>query len=225
MHPVLNRPNAPIARPQAAEFRAGELVQAIGLAIAARVDVGQRLGRKLRDRHFLNAFGRCDVMGNVDSRVIVHRQAAGVGTQARVSVAMGRIGEQGNVDRLAHQKILRNQRLALRLRGVDVEYEVAGVIGDFVRTLDEAPAGSVAPQGWKHAFASRSAQAFANAHPAAVRAILPTYTKIPVTAAPHINLGLFPPTMNAAQLQRVANLMLSGGMLTTRLDVQPLLFH
>jgi NitT/TauT family transport system substrate-binding protein len=69
------------------------------------------------------------------------------------------------------------------------------------------------------------AQAFANAHPAAVRAILPTYTKIPVAAAPHINLGLFPPTMNAAQLQRVASLMLSGGLLKTRLDVQPLLFH
>jgi NitT/TauT family transport system substrate-binding protein len=78
-----------------------------------------------------------------------------------------------------------------------------------------------------HAFQAviEKGQAFANAHPAAVRAILPTYTKIPVAAAPHINLGLFPPTMNAAQLQRVANLMLAGGLLKTRLDVQPLLFH
>ena len=31
--------------------------------------------------------------------------------------------------------------------------------------------------------------------------------------------------MNAAQLQRVANLMLVGGLLKTRLDVQPLLFN
>src|SRR5499427_6724611 len=78
-----------------------------------------------------------------------------------------------------------------------------------------------------HAFqvAIGKAQAFANSHPAAVRAVLPTYTKIPVAAAPHINLGLYPPTMNPAQLQRVANLMLAGGLLTTRLDVQPLLFH
>ena len=78
-----------------------------------------------------------------------------------------------------------------------------------------------------HAFqvAMGKAQAFANANPAAVRKILPTYTKISVTAAPHINLGLFPPTMNPAQLQRVANLMLAGGLLKTRLDVQPLLFH
>jgi NitT/TauT family transport system substrate-binding protein len=78
-----------------------------------------------------------------------------------------------------------------------------------------------------HAFqvAIGKAQAFANSHPAAVRAVLPTYTKIPAAAAPHINLGLYPPTMNATQLQRVANLMLVGGLLETRLDVQPLLFH
>jgi NitT/TauT family transport system substrate-binding protein len=78
-----------------------------------------------------------------------------------------------------------------------------------------------------HAFqlAIAKAQAFANAHPAAVRAILPTYTKISIAAAPHINLGLFPPTMNPAQLQRVADLMLAGGLLKSRLEVQPLLFH
>jgi pimeloyl-ACP methyl ester carboxylesterase len=40
---------------------------------------------------------------------------------------------------------------------------LARVIGDFVRTLDQAPAGAVAQQGWKHAFASRSAQAFSEA--------------------------------------------------------------
>jgi hypothetical protein len=31
--------------------------------------------------------------------------------------------------------------------------------------------------------------------------------------------------MNPGQLQRVANLMLVGGLLKSRLDVQPLLFH
>jgi NitT/TauT family transport system substrate-binding protein len=78
-----------------------------------------------------------------------------------------------------------------------------------------------------HAFqvAIAEAQAYANAHPAAVRAILPTYTKISTAAAPHINLGLFPPTTNPAQLQRVADLMLAGGLLKSRLEVQPLLFH
>ena len=78
-----------------------------------------------------------------------------------------------------------------------------------------------------HAFqvAIGKAQTYANMHPAAVRAILPTYTKISMAAAPHINLGLFPPTMNPAQLQRVADLMLAGGLLKSRLEVQPLLFH
>jgi NitT/TauT family transport system substrate-binding protein len=78
-----------------------------------------------------------------------------------------------------------------------------------------------------HAFqvAIGKAQTYANTHPAAVRAILPTYTKISTAAAPHINLGLFPPTMNPAQLQRVADLMLAGGLLKSRLEVQPLLFR
>jgi hypothetical protein len=40
---------------------------------------------------------------------------------------------------------------------------LARVIGDFVRTLDAAPAGAVAQQGWKAAFANRSAQAFSDA--------------------------------------------------------------
>ena len=78
-----------------------------------------------------------------------------------------------------------------------------------------------------HAFqvAIGKAQAYANTHPAAVRAILPTYTKISMAAAPHISLGLFPPTMVPVQLQRVADLMLAGGLLKSRLEVQPLLFH
>ncbi len=40
---------------------------------------------------------------------------------------------------------------------------LARVIGDFVRTLDDAPASSVGQQGWKAAFANRSAQAFSDA--------------------------------------------------------------
>jgi pimeloyl-ACP methyl ester carboxylesterase len=40
---------------------------------------------------------------------------------------------------------------------------LARAIGDFVRTLDAAPAAGPAQQGWKAAFANRSAQAFAEA--------------------------------------------------------------
>src|SRR5215470_6552128 len=65
-----------------------------------------------------------------------------------------------------------------------------------------------------HAFqvAMAKAQAFAQAHPAAVAQILPTYTKVPAAVAPHINLNDFPVTMDPTQLQRVANLMLAGGL-------------
>jgi NitT/TauT family transport system substrate-binding protein len=78
-----------------------------------------------------------------------------------------------------------------------------------------------------HAFqvAMQKAQAFADANPAAVQKILPTYTKIPAAAAAHIKLGYYPPTLVPAQVQRVADLMLAGGLLKTRLDVQPLLLH
>lgn len=73
--------------------------------------------------------------------------------------------------------------------------------------------------------AMAKAQALAGSDPAAVRQILPTYTKITAQAAQHINLNSFPATTDVGQLQRVANLMQSGGVLTSRLNVQSLLFR
>ncbi len=73
--------------------------------------------------------------------------------------------------------------------------------------------------------ALNQAQAFADANPSAVKQILPTYTKITAAAAGTINLGSFPATLVAAQLQRVADLMRSGGLLTSPFNVQPMLFH
>ena len=57
-----------------------------------------------------------------------------------------------------------------------------------------------------------NAQAYADANPAAVRQILPTYTKVTAQAAQHLVLNYFPATLSAAQLQRVADLMRSGGL-------------
>jgi NitT/TauT family transport system substrate-binding protein len=78
-----------------------------------------------------------------------------------------------------------------------------------------------------HAFqvAMAKAQAFADANPSAVQKVLPSYTKITAAAAPHIKLSYYPPALNPAQVQRVADLMLAGGLLKTPLDVRPLLFH
>ena len=56
--------------------------------------------------------------------------------------------------------------------------------------------------------------------------ILPTYTKVTAqAAAAHLVLNYFPATLSAAQLQRVADLMRSGGVLKSTFSVQPMLFH
>jgi NitT/TauT family transport system substrate-binding protein len=69
------------------------------------------------------------------------------------------------------------------------------------------------------------AQAYADANPAAVRQVLPAYTKVTAAAAQHIVLNSFPATLSAAQLQRVADLMRAGGVLQSQFTVQPMLFH
>ena len=73
--------------------------------------------------------------------------------------------------------------------------------------------------------AMAKAQALAASDPAAVKQILPSYTKITAQAAQGINLNSFPATTDAAQLQRVADLMLSGGLVKSRFSVQPLIFR
>ena len=69
------------------------------------------------------------------------------------------------------------------------------------------------------------AQAYADANPAAVRQVLPTYTKVTAAAAQHLVLNSFPATLSAAQLQRVADLMHTGGVLKSAFTVQPMLLH
>lgn len=73
--------------------------------------------------------------------------------------------------------------------------------------------------------AMEKAQAYADANPAAVRQVLPTYTKVTAAAAQHLVLNSFPATLSAAQLQRVADLMHTGGVLKSPFTVQPMLFH
>jgi NitT/TauT family transport system substrate-binding protein len=67
------------------------------------------------------------------------------------------------------------------------------------------------------------AQAFADSNPAAVRAILPTYTKITTKTANALKLNTYPPSLSAAPMQQVASLMLSGGLLSRQLPVSSLL--
>lgn len=76
-----------------------------------------------------------------------------------------------------------------------------------------------------HAFqrAMAKAQALADSDPAAVREILPTYTKITPKAAAALSLNTYPATVTAAQLQPVETLMLSSGMLKSPLQVSSLI--
>jgi NitT/TauT family transport system substrate-binding protein len=57
-------------------------------------------------------------------------------------------------------------------------------------------------------------QAYAEANPAAVRAILPTYTKITAAEAQKVVLGTFPSSIDTGQLQQMADLMRSEGMVS-----------
>jgi len=56
--------------------------------------------------------------------------------------------------------------------------------------------------------------AYADAHPSAVRSLLPSYTSITAKAAASMPLGMFPTTLSTASMQRVAALMKSGGLAT-----------
>jgi len=73
--------------------------------------------------------------------------------------------------------------------------------------------------------AMEKAQAYADANPDAVRQVLPTYTKVTAAAAQHLVLNSFPATLSATELQRVADLMHTGGVLKSAFTVQPMLFH
>jgi len=93
--------------------------------------------------------------------------------------------------------------------------------------------GYVTTKSWaqQHAAAARAFQqaleqgnAYADAHPSVVRALLPTYTSITAKAAASMPLSSFPDTLTAAPMQRVATLMHAGGLATPS-DVASLLFH
>jgi NitT/TauT family transport system substrate-binding protein len=63
------------------------------------------------------------------------------------------------------------------------------------------------------------AQAYADANPAAVRAILPTYIKITASEARQVALGTFPASIDVAQLQQMADRMLQQGMISSKFQV------
>jgi NitT/TauT family transport system substrate-binding protein len=93
--------------------------------------------------------------------------------------------------------------------------------------------GYVTTKSWVqgHATAARAFQqavekgnAYADAHPSVVRALLPTYTSITAKAAAVMPLTSYPDSLTTAPLQRIATLMRAGGLATPS-DVASLLFQ
>jgi NitT/TauT family transport system substrate-binding protein len=94
--------------------------------------------------------------------------------------------------------------------------------------------GYFATSGWVQKYpdtarafqtALEKGQAYADANPQAVRSILPTYIKISSAEAAKLALNTYPTTLDAAPLQHVVSLMVSGGMLSKQLDVSSMMFH
>jgi NitT/TauT family transport system substrate-binding protein len=73
--------------------------------------------------------------------------------------------------------------------------------------------------------AIEEAQAAADADPALVRQVIPAYTTIKPAVAARISLPYYPPTLNAAQLNRVVALMRSAGQVSKSFSLTPMLYH
>jgi NitT/TauT family transport system substrate-binding protein len=68
------------------------------------------------------------------------------------------------------------------------------------------------------------AQAYADANPAAVKAILPTYTKVTAAQAGALPLNTYPSTLDPAEMTKVLTLMKSGGLATGSATASTLLY-
>lgn len=104
---------------------------------------------------------------------------------------------------------------ALAAGGKLVTSTCTGPVADFPLS------GYVTTQTWaqQHPAAAKAFQqalekgnAYANAHPDAVRSVLPTYTSMTAQAAATVPLGTYPATIDASLLQRVVTLMTGGGL-------------
>lgn len=68
------------------------------------------------------------------------------------------------------------------------------------------------------------AQAYADANPSAVKAILPTYTKVTAAQANALPLNNYPSTLDPAEMTKVITVMKSGGLATGSATASTLLY-
>ncbi|MGA2828735.1 MAG: ABC transporter substrate-binding protein [Streptosporangiaceae bacterium] len=97
----------------------------------------------------------------------------------------------------------------------------AGIpLGGYLTTAAWATAHPAAARAFQRAI--EEGQALAATDRAAVEKVLPAYMHISKGTAALVNLNTFPTSADPVVLQRVANLMKEGGMLTKPLNVAPL---
>ena len=68
-------------------------------------------------------------------------------------------------------------------------------------------------------------QALATSDPALVKQILPTYSKITPQTAAQLGINKYPSALDPSRVQRIADLMLAGGLLKSRFDASSMIFH
>lgn len=96
-------------------------------------------------------------------------------------------------------------------------------ISGYVSVQRFAEENPEAAAGFRRAISK--AQAMAAADRGRVTEILPEYTRIDARTAAAMTLPGYPASVDAARLQRVADLMTAAGLLTGRLDVKSVLFR
>ncbi len=103
--------------------------------------------------------------------------------------------------------------------GPTADIPIAGYAGT-QKFAEENPKTAAAFQRVMH-----RAQTEASQDRAQVEDVLPSYAKIDEKTAALVRLGVFPTTLEAGRLQRVAELMQANGELSPNFQVEPLLFQ
>jgi NitT/TauT family transport system substrate-binding protein len=115
------------------------------------------------------------------------------------------------------------------------KYHARVVMSQCTGSISGQPqAGYMTTAGWVSKYphtaaaftkAIEQAQSLAASSPSAVENILPTYiTGLTQAVAAHVDLGIFPTSMETTKLQELADMMHSAGMLKSPLTVTPLLY-
>ena len=136
VHPVTNRLHPAVPLPQVAKLLDRQAVQAVGLAIAAGIQVRQHGGWQVRHRHLAELLRLSNEVVEIYRRLIAHRQRPGIGPQPKQPGLCEGIGMQVGQQWLADGQRLAHNRMLRRLRGMDAENEITTRFGDVVIQFD-----------------------------------------------------------------------------------------